>query len=353
MATEDDRRIDGEIDDYLWDPSAPPASSVQSVERRLAPARFDAVRRPLKLPEDAARRPRRVQRRLLALAAGLVLIAGATAFWSWRWSWPAGAPWPATIQYAAPGSGKTSARVELDQRFEVPPDASARVQIARIGSMAVAPGSALVLSETRSDRHRVQLDRGAVRVRVWAPPGRFAFQTPAGSVIDLGCIFDLSVDASGVTRVRVDTGWVQLANGWGESLVPAGASSTMAAASSPGVPIYEDAAPAFAAAVRAFERTSDAETRVLAIDAIVDSARPRDVLSLLVLARVAPESAKRRLLERAARLSPPPTGVSVDAIVGGDNTQLWRWYDALDLPPVKSWWLNWRDAFPRPAERAR
>ena len=205
-----------------------------------------------------------------------------------------------------------------------------------------------MLSETRSTRHRVQLDRGAVRVRVWAPPGRFAFQTPAGSVIDLGCIFELSVDAEGSARVRVDTGWVELANDWGESLVPAGASSTMAAAFKPGVPIYDDAPAMFAANVRTLERTSDDAARVRAIGAIVASARVRDVLTLLVLADAAPPGARRPLLTRAARLFPPPADVSVEAILAGERDQLWRWYGALDVPPAKSWWLNWRDALPRP-----
>ncbi len=348
MATEDDRQID----DYLWDPSATPAESVQAVERALAPARFEAVRRPLHLPAIARRR-RRLDRRWLALAAGLVIVAGAATFWSWRWSWPAGAPWPVTLQSAAPGAPETSDRLQLNGRFELPPDTSARVQIARIGRMAVAPGSALVLSETRSSRHRVQLDRGAVRVRLWAPPGRFAFQTPAGSVIDLGCIFDLSVDAQGTTRVSVDTGWVQLANGWGESLVPAGASSVMSAATRPGVPVYDDAAPAFSDAVRTLERATDDGARLHALDTIAATARARDVVTLLVLANVEPATAKRPLLDRAARLIPPPPGVTVDAIVAGDSSQLWRWYGALDLPPAKSWWLNWRDALPGRVDRAR
>jgi FecR-like protein len=348
MRTEDDPQSDHQIDGYLWDPSAPPAPAVQDVERRLAPARFEAVRRPLNLPATVPRRPRHLDLRLLALAAGIALVAGMWAFSAWRWSWPSGAPWPVTIQAGAPGLGETSSRLQLDRRLELGTDTSARVEIARIGTMSVAPGSALILSETRSSRHRVQLDRGSVRVRVWAPPGRFAVETPAGSVIDLGCIFELSVDARGTARLRVDTGWVQLANGWGEALVPAGASSSMSAASRPGVPIYDDAAPAFAAGVRALERAADDATRVQSIGAVVTNARARDVLTLLVLTTVAPESARRPLLDRAARLVPPPANVSVDAILAGDSGQLWRWHQSLDLPPPKSWWLNWRDALPRP-----
>jgi len=343
MRTEDDP----EIDDYLWNPSAPPARAVQIVEQRLAPARFESVRAPLNLPASS-RRPRRLDPRLLALAAGLVLVAGASAFSWWRWSWPADAPWPVTIQAGPSASGAVASRLGLDRRLELATDTSAHVQIARIGGMTVDPGSALVLTETRSRRHRVQLDRGTVHVRVWAPPARFALETPAGSVIDLGCIFDLSVDARGIARLRVDTGWVQLANGWGDSLVPAGASSVMAAASRPGVPLYDDAAPPFHAAVRTLEEDPDAAARTRAIDAIVSTARIRDVLTLLVLANAAPAPAKRPLFDRAARLFPPPADVSVDAILAGDSLQLWRWCDALDLPPAKSWWRNWRDAFPRP-----
>lgn len=348
MPTDNDPWIDGQVDGYLWDPSEPPDRAVQAVEERLAPARFEAVRRPLNLPATILRRSPWLHGRLLALAAGVALVAGGSAFSSWRFTWPAGAPWPVTLHASAPASGEVASRLQLDRRFELDATTSARVEIARIGTMSVAPGSALVLSETRSSRHRVQLDRGAVSVRVWAPPGRFALQTPAGSVIDLGCIFDLSVDASGTTQVRVDTGWVQLANGWGESLVPAGASSTMAAAARPGVPVYDDAPPVFSENVRTLERASDDATRVRAIEAIVATARPRDVITLLVLANVAPDATRRPLLTRAAWLFPPPPDVSVDAILAGERDQLWRWYGALDLPPAKSWWLNWRDGLPRP-----
>jgi hypothetical protein len=345
MTTEDDRQLDA----YLWDPAAPASADVEAMERRLAAARFDRVRRPLKLPAPTPARHRGYGRALFAMAAsGVLLVAGVSAFWSWRWSWPAGAPWPVTIEGGASGAIPVSGHLRVDQPLELGTAASARVQIARIGTMRVEPGSALTLSETTSARHRVLLDRGAVRVRVWAPPGRFAFQTPAGAVIDLGCIFDLSVDAGGTSGVRVDTGWVQLSNGWGEALLPAGTSSIMTAAARPGVPIYDDAPAGFATNVRALEHPLDEASRAAAVDRVVRAARLRDVLTLLMLANASEDAVKRPLLERAARLLPPPSGVTVEAIVAGDRAQLWRWYGTLDLPPAKSWWLNWRDAFPRP-----
>jgi hypothetical protein len=243
------------------------------------------------------------------------------------------------------GTDRDVASLGVDRPLALDARTSAQVEIARIGAMEVAPGSALTLTQTTASRHRVVLDRGDVRVRVWAPPGRFAIRTPAGEVIDLGCIFDLSVDAAGVTDLHVATGWVQLANFHGESLLPAGTSATMTREARPAVPVYDDAPPEFERAVRSFERTADDASGMPLAAEIVRHARPRDVITLLVLAHQAPVAYKRPLLERAAVLNPPPAGVTVDRILA-DGSRLWEWYDSLDLPPVKSWWRNWRDAFP-------
>ena len=344
MTNEENR----ELEAYLWDPAAKPSAEVQAIERRLAPARFDPALRPLIRPGTTRARHRMYGRPLFALAATVaILVMSASAFWSWRSSWPAGAAWPVTIERdSSPGKSVTS-QLALDQPLQLDSTASAQVAIARIGTMRLAPGSVLTVSETTSTRHRVLLNRGAANVRIWAPPGRFAFRTPAGNVIDLGCIFDLSVDADGTSRVHVDTGWVQMENGWGESLVPAGASSVMTAATRPGVPIFDDAAPEFATGVRAIERGADEAARNGTMDVVLRTARTRDVLTLLMLATTSPASVRRPIIERAAQLFPPPPTISVNAIAEGDSDQLWRWYGTLDLPPSKSWWLNWRDALPR------
>src|SRR5262249_32922366 len=149
----------------------------------------------------------------------------------------------------------------VDHPLHLTGTSSARVDIARIGTMSVAPDSALTLSETTSIRHRVTLDRGSVSVRIWAPPGVFALRTPAGTIRDLGCIFDLTVDGAGTARVRVDTGWVQMDNAYGESLIPAGAVAEMRPLARPGVPIYRDASEVFAAAVRAAQDGGDTGAR--------------------------------------------------------------------------------------------
>jgi FecR protein len=348
MTAEDERR-----ERYLWDPDAPPDPEVRAIEARLASARFDPGRYPLALPPLASRgvvrpsnwlRPR--VRTVVALAAAAVALVaiGLGAYWSWRWSWTAGAAWAAEIENATEKKAIKTA-LAVGRPLELTEKSSARVDIARIGTMSVSPGSALTLAETTSTRHRVQLDRGSVSVRIWAPPGMFAFRTPAGTVRDLGCVFDLAVDANGTARVRVDTGWVQLDNDFGESLVPAGTVAEMRRLTRPSVPIYRDASDLFAAAVRAAEDGGEAVQR-RELDTILRTARHRDVLTLLRLVNTFPADTRRTVLDRAVQLWPPPAGVSVEAILGGDRNQLWKWQNALDLPPVKSWWRNWKDALP-------
>jgi hypothetical protein len=209
--------------------------------------------------------------------------------------------------------------------------------------MEVEPGTALRLRATASNRHRLVLTRGSLRTRIWAPPGAVVIKTPAGDVIDLGCVFTLDVDSRGTARLRVDSGWVELVNLLGESLIPAGASSVMDRGAVPLVPVFDDADPVFREGVRSLEASPPEELSPQKAVELAARARARDALTLLALAgRVAP-SLRRPLLERAAAVAPPPSGVSVDEVARGDRERLWRWREALDLPPPKGWWWNWRD----------
>jgi hypothetical protein len=323
-------------DVYLWDPRAEAHDAVVALERRLAVFRFDPERRALVIP--AGQRSTVSTSRLLtglALAAGILIAAG----WSlaaWRWSWPVGQAWPvktSTIPSAAPLAVGSTLQVSAGQETVV--------GIARIGTMRVRGDSTVTLRTTSSNRHRLTMEKGAIHVRVWAPPMSVMLQTPSGSVSDLGCEFELRVSRES-SAVRVISGWVQLENGVDETLVPAGASSEMTSSSAPGVPVYDDASAQFREAVRTLERSSGNTDET--VQQIVKLARRRDVLTLLMLVwRNSPGMAP--LAARAAELWPPPAGVTVSAVVGGDREAFWRWHSTLPLPSPKNWLRNWRDAF--------
>jgi hypothetical protein len=224
----------------------------------------------------------------------------------------------------------------------VAPGDRAGISVARIGQMLLRGDAQLTLLYTQGSRHRLALERGSAHVRVWAPPGSIVFRTPAGEVIDLGCEFELTVEP-GRTIVRVLSGWVQIENGVDETLIPAGATAESRPDRAPTVGVFDDATPAFIAAVRALE--AGAPTRDADVRTIVETARLRDVFTLLMLVeRGAYGSAQ--IAARAAELAPPPRGVTVNGILRGDRESIWHWRDTLMLPPAKSWLRNWRDGLP-------
>lgn len=320
--------------DYLWDPKAPEDPEVRFMEEHLRPLRFDPSAHPLKLT------PRSPQRRVTGIvwklaAAAAIIIATGYGFSQWRFAWPAGRAWSVSSQSTA------SSQLEVGGTLDVPASQRAVVDVARIGTMRVEGGSRVTLRSTQGTRHRLNMETGQVHVRVWAPPASVAFRTPAGEVIDMGCEFDLHVEAD-VSRLRVRSGWVQMENTLGESLIPAGASGEMRSDILPSAPVFDSAGPAFLAAVRQLERTGDPAS----LRAVVEGARVEDVLTLLILV-VRGTPGADQLAVRAAELWPPPSDVTVGRILRGDRDALWRWKDSLPLPPAKSWLRNWKDALPR------
>jgi FecR protein len=331
---------DRDLDVFLWDPAGPPHPDVADLVRQLDRARFDAAARPLALP----RRPARVRLVIWPLAAAAALTLAAYGYVQWRGMWPDGRGWPMRIE-AASGAA-SGAELDVGRPLRVQPASTADVAVARIGTMRVAGGTEVTLQSTTSGRHRVFLSRGAVSVRLFAPPWSFVVLTPAGEVGDLGCRFEASVDGDGVTHVTVRSGWVQAENIYGESLVPAGASTTMRADAMPLVAVYDDADAAFRDAVRAYEAAPSDAAAPLAT-AMLARARPHDVLTLIVLATRTSGAVQRDIVQAALRLSPPPATIQREAVLAGDASEIWRWADTLPLPPPKSsWWRNWPDALP-------
>ena len=331
---------DERLDAYLWDPAAPADPSVAEIERRLAPIRFDPAAHPLPAavtrwaPRAASRRPLMFWLPRLAAAAALLVIVGA-AFAAWKWTWPDGRAWQVVA-----GAGEVE-QFAVGSTLRTDPSESSLVRVARIGTMRVAGDTAVSLQSTASNRHSLVLREGSVRVRVWAPPFSVTFRTPAGDVSDLGCEFDLTVDGES-SRVRVTSGWVQLENILGETLVPAGASSVMVRGVRPSVPVFDDAPVGLLEAVRAHEA---APGDAAPVDRIVSLARPRDVFTLLHLVHRGSPAAGR-LIERSAQLFPPPDGVEPARAAARDERALDRWRSSLPLPsPKRTWLWNWRDGF--------
>lgn len=309
---------DDRTDRYLYDPAAPPSDEVAEIERRLAPLRYAGA-------QPVPFRSRRRSFAFLAAAAMVVLLIGSAAFW--LWTWPSARPW--TVEDGSIDRLAVGQTVDASQ--------SLLVRVARIGWMRVAEGSVLTLLSTESNHHRLAMTEGTVHVSIWAPPRSVAVRTPSGDVVDFGCEFILHVDPN-VTRVDVVSGWVRLDNERGEVLVPGGASSAMTKAGLPSAPVFKSAPREFAEAIRSLETS----VTVPAVDTAVRTARRRDVLTLLVMARRNP-SVRDRFVSRAAELMPPRNAEVVRRASAGDASAFEAWIGELPLPAVTSWVPNWRD----------
>jgi ferric-dicitrate binding protein FerR (iron transport regulator) len=217
---------------YLYDKRGEPDDDLKALEDRLASARLSPPA--VSWERQATRRPR-LRWAALALAAGL----GAAAVLL-----PHG---PSFTVTTASGSSRLSVGRWLETTE------SADITVADIGHVTVEPSSRVRLVETSKQRHRLELERGALHAKVAAPPRLFVVDTPAAQAVDLGCEYRLSVEPSGATRLEVLKGEVSLEGHGASSRVSAGAVCVTKKGEAPGVPRSVKSAAAFGQALDAWE----------------------------------------------------------------------------------------------------
>lgn len=331
-------------DDALWNPAAEGGAELRRLRALLAPYAV-AGRGIGEWPPKRIAPPRR--RRgfaavlAAALAASLLLYAG----YAYRFGWSEGQPWQVDLAGAArhplaPGGVlETGARESLN------------VAVARIGRIELSPRSRLRLLETRSGRHRVSLDDGHLRARIWAPPGYFGVDEGAAEVVDLGCDFEVWKNADGRGRVYVRSGWVAYRLGAEEILLPSGFAIDFAGGRAT-TPLRPEATAAFAQAVHEFEQALDAGDESAAGVAVLServaaTADDADAFTLLSLLTRHPALARSALYPRLATALGLSAADSAhrDAWIAGDQAAIDAWWRRIPHQP-KHWWWNWSDALP-------
>lgn len=212
--------------------------------------------------------------------------------------------------------------LEVGDWLETDATSRASLKVADIGQVEVGPDSRVRLVETKMTEHRLELQRGQISARIWAPPRLFYVNTPTAVAEDLGCAYTLEVDESGASLLRVTHGWVALQREGRESIVPAGAACATRQGTGPGTPYFEDAAPEFVSALARFDFEGGGPE---ALAAVLTAARRQDTLTLWhLLPRV--EGAERaRVYERMTELSAPPSSVTRDAVLALDPVALDAW----------------------------
>ena len=278
---------------------------------------------------------------LVALAAGGAWLYLRAQRPGWEVARVEGAPLIAASRINERG------RLRVGEWLETDAGSRAEIAVANIGQVEVEPNTRVRLVETRLTEHRLELERGKLSARIWAPPRLFFVNTPSAVAADLGCAYTLEVDDAGAGLLRVTSGWVALENESRESLVPAGAACVTRPGAGPGTPFFADAPEELTAALSRFDFEGGGTE---ALTAVLDAARDRDTLTLWHLLPRVNESDRALVYERLAAAAPPPAGVARDAVLRLDRAALDAWKAQLegrwlteDFPAVrKAWRKLWK-----------
>lgn len=318
-------------DRYLWDGTGPEDPEV---------ARLEALLRPYRHRGGSLRVPRRGRIPVRVFAAAAALLAGAVAVWvarslappAWRVQTLAGTPSVGTRR-AGP-----DARLAVGQWLQTDGTSRARVAVARIGRVDVEPNSRVRLVSSTLRQQRLELTRGEISAVISAPPRLFSVDTPSGTAVDLGCEYRLSVAEDGAGRLSVSRGWVELAWGGREAIVPAGYRCATRPGRGPGTPRADSASRELVAALDDFDFGA---VDAAALPAILTVAGPQDGLSLWHLLSRTQGEDRARVYDALARLVPPPAGVTREGALRLDAGMLalWRFEMGTPLPPTSlSFW---------------
>jgi hypothetical protein len=318
------------VSDYLWDKTGEPDPDVRRLEDLLGEFRHRGA-----APATPAQvLPIRPPIRWLAIAAMLTVIAGAT----WLITQATTTGWTVARLEGAPKVGAIAlrgvGRLPIGASLETDSVSRAELSVGRIGVVRVEPNTRLLLLESRLREHRLQMDRGKIEARIWAPPRLFYVNMPSAVAIDLGCAYTLEVDDSGAGRIHVTIGWVAFDAGGVESFIPAGAACRTRREQGPGVPYYLDASERFIAAVEAGD-----------LPVILAEARPRDAITLWHLLGRVPEYDRPAVYDRLAAIAPPPAHVTREGVLRGNREMLDAWWTSFGLYPA-NWWRLWKGPWP-------
>jgi hypothetical protein len=275
----------------------------------------------------------------VAAAAMLLLIASIGGLWLYNRRTPAigtGKPaWQVKRLDGTPRIGSegisNNGQLGVGEWLETDGKSRAQIAVGSIGNVEIDENTRVRLLETHATEHRLELARGKMSARIWAPPRLFFVDTPSAVAADLGCAYTLEVDDHGASLLRVTSGWVALELKDRESMVPAGAACETRPGIGPGTPYFEDSAAVFREALKKIDFDNDST----ALGLLLDQTRPRDTLTLWHLLARVNEADRVRVYEKMAAFVPPPPGVTREGVLQLDQKMLETWRHALE-----STWMN-------------
>ncbi len=295
---------------WLWNREGEPDPEVERLERLLSEYRYRGHKSP------------RVRPWKVAAAALVVVSLGIGAWLSLRG--PTGQSSRPELRYVARvTAGESFLKGPADQEEPVPlasevvlavgdrirtgRGGEASIESPDIGRVTLFADSVLALRRLDGEGHHFALERGRLHANILPPPlvkpRLFQVATPRGQAIDLGCAYDLEVNESGTTHIRVTLGAVAFAVGETEIWVPRGHDLSIGVGVTQALPFARDTWPEFREAAESYfsgqtKSPEDDLERALRV------ARQADAMTLWHLAQWVDEETRPRVLDRLLDLVP-------------------------------------------------
>jgi len=216
----------------------------------------------------------------------------------------------------------TEAQIAVGELLETDARSSARITVANIGSVDVAPNSRVKLVGTGKAEHRLSLEQGRLHAKIFAPPRLFVVDTPSGKAVDLGCEYTLEVDKKGNTVLHVTGGYVALERSGRESIVPAGMMCTIKQGKGLGTPFSGDATEGFRRSLEQFDFSNGGST---ALQAVLKEADFYDMFTLWHLLSRVSKNDRAAVYDELVKFVKPPSGVTREGVIALDKKMLELW----------------------------
>jgi hypothetical protein len=218
-------------------------------------------------------------------------------------------------------------KLVVGETLETDAHSRARIEVADIGQVEVAPNSRVRLLRSDHDGHRLSLDRGSLHAKISAPPRLFIVDTPSAVAVDLGCEYTLEVDPTGNSKLHVTAGFVSLEREGRDSLVPAGAYCLTKRGQGLGTPYFAGSSPAFETALAKFDFSHGGAA---SLATIVSEAGAEDTLTLWHLLPRTTGADREKVFATLLSFVELPPGVTRAGILKLDQQMLETWRKAME-----------------------
>lgn len=225
------------------------------------------------------------------------------------------------------GDSFKTEKLAVGEFLETDKDSRARVRVADIGNVEIAPNSRVKLVKTKTTEHRLALEKGELHAKIFAPPRLFIVDTPSAVAVDLGCEYTLEVDEEGDSKLHVTGGFVALENGKVSSIVPAGAAALTKKGEGIGTPFADSSTVELQNALYKFDFENGGSE---ALEIVLKESDLYDSLTLWHLLPKTRKADREKVFDALKNKIAPPANVTREGVLKLNKKMLDAWWQEIE-----------------------